>query len=439
MTHQHGPHGHSHGSADAQSRGFVADPRALLPTRPELERGAGRGHVLFLDCQSGIAGDMTIAALLDLGVPRRVLEDTVEALGLGGVELVIERGYAGVIGASHFDVRVTSAQPPRTHSAIVALIERSPLPRSVRDLALSIFLRLAQAEAEVHRQSLADVEFHEVGSVDAIVDIIGAAALFDYLGATVIASPLPLGRGYVQCQHGHLPLPAPATLLCLAGVPTILSGLDVELVTPTGAAIVATVATRFVEWPAITSVRVGWGAGSRALADRPNALRAVLGREKFSEDSSHATHVVLEANIDDMTGEAAAFAVSRLLEAGALDAWLVPVIMKKGRPGLVVSALAPFALAATLADVLFRETTTIGVRQTPVGRHALERHEATLDTPYGPVRVKLSGSPPSCIKVEFEDCARIARETGRSLVRVGAELQRQAEERWAGDGWGSAG
>jgi hypothetical protein len=368
---------------------------------------------------------MTLAALLDLGVPRAVLDDAVAALGLGGVELVVRSGYAGAIGCTHVDVRVTAGQPERSYASIRELLAGSALAPAVRELAERIFARLARAEAEVHRTTLDAVHFHEVGAVDALVDVVGSAALLEHLGARVVGSSVPLGRGFVECRHGVLPLPAPATLLALEGVPTRPSGLEVELVTPTGAAILAECALCFEEWPQLAIQRVGWGAGTRGLSDRPNALRAVLGRPR-EERPREERYAVLEANVDDMTGELAAHALTELLAAGALDAWLTPITMKKGRPGLVVAALGRLAQAEALAAVLLRETTSIGVRQTVVTRFELPRRVELVETRFGPVPFKLSGEPPTTCKPEFDACASIAARTGLPLRQVLLEVGEDA-------------
>ncbi|HVJ19862.1 MAG TPA: LarC family nickel insertion protein, partial [Polyangiaceae bacterium] len=250
--HDHDHHHHDHGHHQHGHDVVIQAPDTALAEkhRSALERGAGRNKVLFFDMESGIAGDMTIAALVDLGVPFSIVEEAVRALGLSGYALELARASAGAIGASHFDVKVQADQPHRHYRDIDAMIARAPLDPPTKALAQKIFLKLAEAEAEVHRTSLAEVAFHEVGAVDSIVDVVGAAACLSFLEARVIATPAPLGRGHVHCAHGTLPLPAPAALLCLRGVPTVDSGLDVELVTPTGAAIVATVAESFTaRWP----------------------------------------------------------------------------------------------------------------------------------------------------------------------------------------------
>lgn len=392
----------------------------MLPGDAEAHRAplaaqAGRGKLLFLDAFSGAAGDMTIAALVDLGVPFGVVQDSVAALGIGGFALELKRARGGAIGGSKFDVVVAAAQPDRRYRAIDDLLAASELSESVKLLARRIFLRLAEAESEVHRIALDEVAFHEVGAVDAIVDIVGAAACFDHLGAEVVSSPLPMGRGSVVCQHGVLPLPAPATVACLRGVPTVDARLEAELVTPTGAAIVATVARRFVGWPDFSPERVGWGFGTRGLPDRVNALRVVLGSPLLSNDlAGGATHAVLEANVDDMSGELAAHAVQCLLESGALDAWATPIVMKKGRPALQISVLVERRAAPRLAEVLLRETHSIGVRHTPVSRTERPRRLVDVATEYGVIPIKVSEGPfgPPRVKPEFDACAAAARAAG---------------------------
>lgn len=386
-----------------------------LPSRNSpLPRGCGAGKLLLLDAPSGIAGDMTVAALLDLGVPFDVVTGALSALELADVAVRVEPARTGAIGGSRFVVDVTGPQPERRYGDIDALLERSPLEPATRELARRIFRRLAEAESEVHRVPLQDVLFHEVGSADSIADIVGAAACFAHLGARVVATPLPLGGGFVECQHGRLPLPAPATLLCLRGVPTYDAKLSGELVTPTGAAIVATVAEEFVTWPRWTPERVGVGCGTRQLPDRPNALRAVLGRSFADAQVREETHVVLEANVDDMTGELAAHALEALFAAGALDAWASPVTMKKGRPGLVLSALAAWSEADAVAAAMLRETSSIGVRRISVSRTERPRRLVEVTTRYGVIPVKVSEGEfgPPQVKPEFDACAQAARRCG---------------------------
>jgi pyridinium-3,5-bisthiocarboxylic acid mononucleotide nickel chelatase len=405
-THPHA--GHTHASAPH------GEPHEHAGARHEsLAEGAGAGKLLFLDAFSGIAGDMTIAALVDLGVPLLVVERAVSCLPLEGFHLHRHHAHLSGVVATRFDVHVDAPQPERTYREIDDTIAASTLPAPVKDLARRIFRKLGEAESSVHRMPLDEVHFHEVGAVDAIVDIVGAAACFVYLGAEVVASPLPMGRGFVKARHGILPLPAPATVSCLAGVPTYGVELDVELVTPTGAAIVSTVAQRFERWPEMAPERVGWGAGTRVLPDRPNMLRAVLG-SAAQHVAAATSHVVLEANIDDMTGELAGHAIEALIAAGALDAWATPITMKKGRPGLLLSAITTASSEGNVAATMMRETTTIGVRHASVTRTERPRRMITVETPYGPIPVKISEGPygPATSKPEFDACARAAAEHG---------------------------
>ncbi|MCH2109830.1 MAG: LarC family nickel insertion protein, partial [Polyangiaceae bacterium] len=326
-SHSHGGHSHGHGVENAQ--GFTAQgPAAQLSPLEEasIQSVSGQQRVLYLDCQSGIAGDMFVGALIDLGVPVAVLEEAIHGLGLDGIRYEILRGYSGAISTLKFNVFEETKQPARSFAQIRTLLQKSALSKAVVERALRIFERLGRAEAKVHDTTLEEVEFHEVGAVDSIVDIVGAAALLDWLDACVVVSPLPISRGYVECQHGRIPLPAPATLLCLEGLAIVDSGLECELVTPTGAAIVGAEAQVSGGFPAMQVQALGWGAGQRGLGDRPNALRVVLGVKPTSqeEQTSSATGretlplILGETNLDDESPECIAFTIEALLNAGAL-------------------------------------------------------------------------------------------------------------------------
>ncbi len=427
-SHSHGP---SHSGGDSHSkrshgqvpgRGAGPSPDPHHPhgmsldedPRPALQRGCGAGRVLFLDAPSGLAGDMTVAALLDLGVPLSEVQASLDCLAMEGFAIHHRRRFAGAIGASQFDVEIVGRHPERSYATIERMLGESPLREPVRELSLAIFRRLAEAEAEVHRATLESVHFHEVGAVDAIVDIVAAATCIDFLGAEVVCSPLPMGGGRVRCRHGVIPLPAPATLLCLRGVPTYEAGIDAELVTPTGAAIVATVARGFARWPSFAPERVGWGKGTQVLPDRLNALRAVLGSPWPRAAADAPSHYVVEANVDDLTGELAGHTLSALMSGGALDAWLTPIQMKKGRPGLTISALCRAGEQDAVGAILLRETSSIGFRKSAVTRGERPREILRVQTEYGEVDVKVStgpwGSPQ--LKPEFDQCAQIARSRG---------------------------
>lgn len=429
--HDHDDH-HTHGAETHHSHlhhGPLTD-RDPESWRQALPRGIGVGKILLLDTFSGIAGDMTIAALVDLGVPFQVVRDAVAALSLGGFELSLESVAAGAIGATRFDVKLQAGGRERSYSEIAKLIAESALSESIKARAQRIFRILAEAEAAVHRIPIESVHFHEVGALDAIVDIVGAAACVDYLGASVLVTPLPLGRGFVECRHGRIPLPAPATLGCLKGFATLDSGLEAELVTPTGAAIVAGVAESTSIWPSGKPLAHGWGAGSRELPDRPNALRAILIEPRDSTDELE----LLEANVDDLTGELAGHALSAVLDAGAVDAWIVPITMKKGRPGWVISALAPLGSADAVARCVLRETSSIGVRRRRVARVVRPRREIQVETPWGAVRVKISEGDfgPPQIKPEFADCQRLAQASDQPVREVLRVALARAQESLGG-------
>ena len=430
------PHGHAHdpGPDPAHPHDHAHDPdpphphhRASAAPVAPLARGSGAGRVLFLDAPSGLAGDMIIAALVDLGVPAAVVTDALALLPLQGFRLHFGARVRSGIVATSFEVHVDDAQPTRTYGTIRAMLDAAPLPEGVRSRAQRTFRRLAVAEARVHRSPIDEVHFHEVGAVDAIADIVGSAAALDHLGAELVVSPLPMGRGFVRAAHGTLPLPPPAVVECLAGIATYDAGIDFELVTPTGAAIVGAHAGRCERWPAMAPERSGWGAGTADLRDRPNVLRAVLGAPatapRGAGASESATHAVLEANVDDATGELAASFIDALMGAGAVDAWITPIVMKKGRPALVISALAAIARADAVAHAMLRETTTLGVRRYGVTRAERPRRTFTVETPYGAIPIKLAEGPygPPQTKPEFDACLAAARAHGvpvREVVRA---------------------
>jgi hypothetical protein len=371
---------------------------------------------------------MIVAALVDLGVPGAAVADALAALPVTGFHVHFGTCVRSGIVASAFEVHVDDAQPTRTYASIRAMLDAAPLPEGVKGRAQKTFRRLAVAEAKVHAAAIDDVHFHEVGAVDAIADVVGSAAALDWLGAELVVSPLPMGRGFTKAAHGTLPLPPPATIECLAGLATYDGGLDFEFVTPTGAAIVGAHASGWSRWPAMAPERVGWGAGTAELRDRPNVLRAVLGAATASAKPGRAgneTHVVLEANVDDATGELAASWIASLLEAGAVDAWTTPIAMKKGRPALTLSALAATDRADAVEHALLRETTSLGVRRYAVARAERPRRMVAVETPYGVIPVKVAEGPygPPQAKPEFDACAAAARAHGvpvREVLRAAA-------------------
>jgi uncharacterized protein (TIGR00299 family) protein len=391
--------------------------------RADIAAGYGLGRLLFLDASSGVAGDMTIAALVSLGVPWSVIEEAASALPISGFQLKLHSGRAGAIGASQFEVQISGVQEERHYNEIDDLIRRSSLAPGVKELSTRIFHKLALAEARVHHIPIERVHFHEVGAVDAIIDIVGAAAAFVHLQAHVVATPLPLGHGFVHCRHGVIPLPAPATVECLQGVPTYAAGIEAETVTPTGAAIVATVCQQFIRWPEMIPERTGWGAGTTSFPDRPNVLRAVLGMPIGSSQFANDGHAVLEANIDDMTGELTGYVMALLMQSGALDAWAAPITMKKGRPGVVLSAIVAPMDAPRLSELILRETTTLGVRRTLAERVERPRRIIEIQTRFGTVPVKVAEGPfgPVQFKPEFDACVLVAQQHQVPVREVIAE------------------
>ncbi|MCL2776455.1 MAG: nickel pincer cofactor biosynthesis protein LarC [Polyangiaceae bacterium] len=401
---------HSHDSAHHEHH--THDAAHDEQTKQAIERGGGNGKILFFDAPSGLAGDMIIAALVDLGVPEHVIVNATSALPFSGFHVHFDQCERSGIVATTFHVHVDGVQPERTYDAIRAMLEEAKLSPGIKAKAQATFQRLAESEATVHHVAPDDVHFHEVGAVDSIVDVVGSAAALDYLGcACLVVSPLPMGHGWVKTRHGVLPLPAPATVECLRGFPTYDGNIAFELVTPTGAAIVGAHATGATRWPALSPERTGWGAGTATLADRPNVLRAVLGEPTDRDSAFCASHVVVEANVDDTTGELLGHCMSALLAAGALDAWAVPLTMKKGRPAFQLGALAPIALRDTIASIMLRESTTLGVRHHEVARVERPRRIEHVATPFGILPVKVAEGdfgPPTC-KAEFDACLAAAR------------------------------
>ncbi len=389
--------------------------------------------ILHLDCFSGVSGDKFLAALLDAGVPERVPLEALSALGLDDVFLGVEKVSRRGITATAISVRWKPSHPDRTWKGIRSLLGSSSLPERVKHDAARVFSLLAEAEATVHGTAIDSVHFHEVGAVDSIVDIVGSVACLAELGpAKISCSAVALGSGTVETEHGTLPVPAPATALLLEGIPCYAGTEASEMTTPTGAALVRALATSFGPMPPMIPVRVAYGAGSRDPAT-PNVLRLILGEpvatDAFSTDEAVS---VLEANVDDATPEQLAYATEQLLSEGALDVWQTPIVMKKGRSAVTVSAMVPPADAARLSLRLAELTGSLGVRRTRTDRLVVSRKTLTLTTSLGEVRMKVSGEGHALrYRPEYEDCARIARATGMpldSVMRVAAHEAAEAEE-----------
>jgi len=389
---------------------------------------------LYIDCFSGIAGDMFLGALFDLGVSREDVEKELRKLSLDQWTLDVEPGSIDGISGMDVHVRIGGVTEfehrhspddhhGRTMAAIREILVSSELKPSIKERALAVFECLAVAEGHVHNVPPEDVHFHEVGAVDAMIDIVGVCTAIDLLAVdNVVCAPLPMGRGFVECAHGRIPLPGPATLEILKGCPTRGVPVEGELVTPTGAALVKVLATEYGAYPEMNIERVGYGLGDMRWPDRPNLVRLVLGTQEVLS----AGEVVLEANIDDMNPEWFAPLMDRLLEAGAKDVWLTSIQMKKGRPGVQISVTASKSDADSLTRILTRESSTIGVRSHEVQRFKLDRREEIVESCYGPIRVKTAwdGDERLNMAPEYEDCLAISQREGVALKDVYMEAYR---------------
>jgi len=379
-------------------------------------------RVVYFDCVSAAAGDMIMASLLDAGVPVAALRTELGKLALEGWELRAREVMKGVFRATKVDVEIDRGahRHQRSLGDILAILERSALTPSVKERAARIFTRLADAEARVHGTDRESVHFHEVGAVDAIVDVTGAVLALDLAGVQAVhVSALPIGGGHVGGAHGRIPVPGPGTAELLRGFPVVDTGVRAELVTPTGAAILTTLAASAGRMPSLTVDAVGYGAGTVDLPDTPNVLRCFLGETTASE-AGDETVLEVETTIDDMSPQLYEPLIERLFEAGALDVYLQPVIMKRGRPGIVVTVLCAPERAGDLSRALFEESTTIGVRWSERRRARLQREMIVLTTAYGAIPFKVSRLQGRIVTVtpEFADVARIAREKSLPVREV---------------------
>ena len=376
-------------------------------------------RVAHFDCFSGISGDMTLAALFDAGVPVEPVLAGVASLGLP-VKIDVQKVRKGGFAATQVTVSAPEEDKHRHLHHVEKILAGGNLSERQRDLALRIFRRLAEAEAAAHGIPIEKVHFHEVGALDSLADIAGAAIALDLLGVErFTSSPVPTGSGTVRCAHGLMPVPAPGTAALLKGVPLRPSSIQSELTTPTGAAILTTVVSEYIDQPVMMIEQIGQGAGRRDFAEQPNLLRLFVGTATAPGAESDQVWV-LETNLDDIPAEVVGYCYDLLLAGGALDVYATPITMKKNRPGVLLSVLAPAERIAGLEDILFRETSTFGIRRYPVQRHKLRREPHTVTTPWGPVQGKLGwrdGQPP-VFTPEYEDCARVARQHGVPLREV---------------------
>jgi len=380
----------------------------------------------YLDCFSGISGDMFVGALLDVGLPLERLLAELKKIPLGSYEFERTRALRGHLVGTRVEIRVPGKQPHRKLRDIEALIADSGLSTGVKEQTLKVFSRLAQAEGKLHNMPPEQVHFHEVGAVDAILDIVGTCIGLELLDIShLTCSPVNVGSGCVQAAHGTLPVPAPASLELLKDLPIYSSGVDGELVTPTGAALISTLATGFGPIPPMRVERIGYGAGAREIPGHPNLARLLLGESAEPvrvRDGAPGDEVVsvIEANVDDMSPQLYGYFIDQALAAGALDVTCTPIQMKKDRPGILLSVLCTPEKGDALAQMLFEQTTTIGVRIYEARRQILERELVSIQTAYGTVKVKVARRDGKVLNVapEYEDCQRLASEKGVPLKQV---------------------
>jgi uncharacterized protein (TIGR00299 family) protein len=374
-------------------------------------------RICYLDAFSGISGDTLLGALADAGADSKALVAALCSLTTGA-EFRFEKVMRCGIGATKFHVSGGEQKSHRHLSEILKMIERAKLPARVRHDAAVVFRRLGEAEAAIHRVPIEKVHFHEVGAVDSIADIVGACLSFELLGVEkIFCSPVNLGSGTVKTEHGILPVPAPATAALLAGKPVYARGPEAELTTPTGAALATTLASEFGALPPMKLSSVGYGAGDLELPGQANVLRVLIGE---SAQVTEATTVsVIEANIDDLSPQVLGYAMERLFESGALDVTLTPLQMKKNRPGTLIRVIARPEDTEELAQLVFAETSTLGLRVYSVERRVQARTIVEVETPHGKVRMKVSGE--GSYAPEYEDCRRLALETGAPLKQILAE------------------
>jgi hypothetical protein len=388
-------------------------------------------RIAYFDCFSGISGDMLLGALLDAGLSFALLKKEISRLPLKGYRIsrrkVTRAGFTG----TKVTVRLEKKEPPRRRlQDILKIIQKSGLSAKTKLNARRIFQHLARAEAKVHNIPFGEVHFHEVGAVDAIIDIVGTCIGLEALEVDrIISSPVAVGRGFVECAHGRLPVPAPATALLLEGVPIVQSEEEAELATPTGVAILTVLASSFGSLPQMRIEKVGYGAGERENKLMPNLLRVFIGQKEPATETDQM--LVIQTNIDDMSPEIFGYLYQRLFDAGAVEAFTTPVGMKKGRPGIMLSVILPAEAKTGVERILFEETTTFGVRYFPVRRSKLTRSSVSLKTEIGQVRVKIGKRSGRIFSVspEYEDCRKLAEKNKLPLKKVYAIVQAKLKDK----------
>ncbi|RJQ53291.1 MAG: nickel pincer cofactor biosynthesis protein LarC [Actinobacteria bacterium] len=387
-------------------------------------------RVAYFDCFSGVSGDKTLGAMIDLGVPLDLLEQELRKVALGSYELESTSVLKNEIAATRIKVHVFEHRIVRTWSSVRATIENSDLSDSIKEKTLAIFGDIAEIESQLHHKPIGQVHFHEVGAVDSIVDIVGTVVGIEHLGfEEIISSPIPTGTGMVRTEHGALPVPAPATIALLEGVPSYSTAIPAELTTPTGAAIIKRISSRFGEMPLIVPEAVGYGAAKRDL-EIPNVLRVVVG-ELVEEQAEQGGVVILETNVDNTSPEVLGSVVERALEMGAIDVWQTPILMKKNRSATLLSLMCEEADEARFVGLLMSETNTLGVRKHHVSRTVASREIMKLKSSMGTARVKIGRyqGRVTSITPEHDDCVRLAKKTGLPIKEVHDRLKAEASEK----------
>lgn len=385
-------------------------------------------RIAYFDCIAGASGDMILGALVDSGLALETLKDKLSALKIDDFKIRGNRVVKNGFSATKVDVIVADDVPARHLSDIKQIIEKSDLPQNIKDQSIQIFQRLCEVEAGIHGSSPDKVHLHELGGVDTIVDVVGTLSGLRELGIEkVYSSPLPMGRGFIKGAHGRIPLPAPATLALLKNVPIVGSEIEAELVTPTGAVLLTTLADQFGPIPAMTQQSVGYGAGEKDLPI-PNILRILIGEQPGKEDITNEELLMFETNIDDQNPEIYDYVMSKLFAAGALDVYLVPIQMKKNRPAAKIHILCLPAIADKVEKIIFAETTTLGIRKYKVTRRCLPRSIHTVDTKFGPVNIKVAKLENGETKniPEYEDCRRLAESNKVPLQKIYFAAQQAA-------------
>lgn len=378
-------------------------------------------RILYYDCFSGISGDMNLGAMIDLGVDKNHLISELNKLNLKGWELIVTKDQRHGINGTKVTVRQTGHEHSHRHlSDIEKIINDSALDSGIKELSKRIFMKIAEAEAKVHNMPLDHVHFHEVGAIDSIIDVIGAAICFNALGVDgVYVSPVELGGGFVRCDHGKLPVPAPATAEIIKGMTVKHGGVNFEATTPTGAAILAALGTDFKPVKTLKIEKTGYGIGQKEDPDVPNVLRIFIGESPDEGEKGHEA-LYLECNIDDMNPEFFDYVSEKLFRAGASDVFLTNIIMKKGRPGIVLNVICEKGIAEAVKEVIFSESTSLGIRTIPFIKDTLVRTIETIDSEFGKVNIKRSffREKEVSVKPEYEDCRRIASERNIPVKEV---------------------